>query len=111
VEEALDLGKNVILDIEVQGAGLVKQKMPEAVTIFLIPGSFSELEKRIRGRGEESDETIKKRLETAKREYAVGAEYDYIIINDDPAVAAGELLSVIAAEKCRADRRLGYLTF
>lgn len=105
IRQALEQGISILLDIEVQGAANVRRTMPEAVTIFLTPPSFSELEARLRARGKDSEEKIRGRLETARGEYTKVESYRYIVINDDPDVAANELLSIITAEKCRtADR-------
>lgn len=101
----LEEGSNVILDIEVQGARQVRKKMPEAVTIFVVPPSLTELERRLRNRGTETDETIRARLERAVQEYHEADFYDYIIINDDVEKAADELSAIINAERCRFANR------
>jgi len=82
VEEQLESGKNVVLDIDVQGARQVKAKCPEATAIFILPPSFKELERRLRARRLESDEAIRRRLEIAKDEIGYYQDYDYIIVND-----------------------------
>lgn len=101
----LDEGCNVILDIEVQGARQVRRKMPEAVTIFVVPPSLTELERRLRSRGTETEETVNARLERARQEYTEADFYDYIIINDDVEKAADELSAIINAERCRFTNR------
>ena len=83
VEEKLDEGKNVILEIEVQGALQIREKMPEAMFIFLCPPDYATLENRLRGRGTETDEVIKKRLATALEEIKIAAGYDYLVVNED----------------------------
>lgn len=83
VEEKLDEGKNVILEIEVQGALQIREKMPEAILIFLCPPDYATLESRLRGRGTETDEVIKKRLATALEEIQIAAGYDYLVVNED----------------------------
>ena len=98
VQEKLDEGKNVILDIEVQGARQINEKMPEAVKIFIIPPSMAELERRLRGRGTDTDRAIEARLIRARQEYGEADFYDYIIINDDAEKAAKELAAIITAE-------------
>ena len=95
VEARLEQGITVILDIEVQGAGQVKAKMPEAVTVFLAPPSLEALEQRLRGRGTESEETIRQRLETAKTELLLAPNYDYTVINNDPDEAAEEIRAIL----------------
>lgn len=101
VEDKLSAGESVFLDIEVQGARQVKEKMPDAIMIFLIPPSLGELKNRLESRGTETEETIKGRLARAREEYAEADFYDYIVVNDDIDSAANELLSILTAEKCR----------
>lgn len=108
--ENIDRGKSVIFDVEVQGAAQIKLKCPEAVLIFIIPSDFSQIEKRLRGRNTDSEEKIAKRIDTARREYAMAEKYDYIVINDEPETAANEMRAIITAEKCRASYRKKYLT-
>ena len=105
VVNKLEEGSNVILDIEVQGARQVRGKMTDAVTIFVVPPSLSELERRLRNRGTESDETVRARLDRARQEYNEADFYDYIIINDDVEKAADELSAIINAERCRFANR------
>ena len=109
VEEQIEAGMNVILDIEVQGASQVHANAPEAIMIFLVPPSLEELERRLRARGTETDEKIEARLARARQEYASAKIYDYIIVNDDPDTAADELLSILTAEACRFEARKAYL--
>ena len=80
---------------EVQGAAQVKRKLPEAVTVFLAPPGLEALERRLRGRGTESEETIRARLDTARREMALAPTYDYTVINDDPDRASRELGAIL----------------
>ncbi len=102
VDENLREGYTVLLDIEVQGAAQVMEKRPDAVSIFLCPPSMEELERRLRGRGTDSEEKIRDRLVAAHREYALAHKYSYIIINDDADTAVRELDAIITAEKCRS---------
>lgn len=110
VEKKLDEGMNVLLDIEVQGALQIHKKMPEALMIFIIPPSMQELEKRLRGRGTDSDVKIEARLVRAREEYEAANFYDYIIINDDADKAAKELSAIITAEHCKYDLRKHFLS-
>ena len=105
VEEKLNAGFNVVLDIEVQGARQVSKKMPDAVKIFIAPPSLEELERRLTGRGTESPEVVRGRLDRARQEYAEADFYDYLIINDDADRAAGELNAIITAEHCHFSDR------
>ena len=105
VEKQLESGLNVLLDIEVQGARQVHEKMPEAVMIFVAPASLKELERRLRGRGTDTERAIEARLIRAQQEFAEADFYDYLIINDDADKAARELNAIIDASHCRfADR-------
>ena len=106
VEEALAAGKNVILDIEVQGAAQIAENFPEAICVFLCPPSLEELEKRLRHRGTDSEEKIMKRILTARDEYKKIRSYHYIVINDNADEAAGELNSIITAGRCRTENRI-----
>ena len=101
VEERLDAGFDVILDIEIQGARQVHEKMPEAVMIFIAPPTLEELERRLVNRGTDTAEAISGRLARARQEYAEADFYSYIIVNDDADTAAAELASIITAEHCR----------
>lgn len=109
VEEKLAAGLNVILDIEVQGARQVNEKMPEAIKIFIIPPSLEELRCRLEGRGTDTARAIEARLIRARQEYREADFYDYIIVNDDAEKAAKELDAIITAERCRASQRRAYL--
>lgn len=102
VDRDLEAGYHVILDIEVQGAAQILEKRPEAVSVFLLPPSLEELERRLRGRGTDTEEKILKRLAAAREEYARAGSYRYIIINDDASAAAERLSAIITAETCRS---------
>jgi guanylate kinase len=96
----------VILDIEVQGAAIIREKCPDAVLCFLIPPSFEELARRLRGRQSESEEVIQGRLERAKEEYQSIGNYDYLVVNDTPQNAVEELTAILNAAACRVSGRL-----
>lgn len=104
VEDTLNAGKDIILEIEVQGALKVKQKFPEGVFIFLLPPSMDELENRIVGRGTESEETIRSRMSVAMDEIRLMEHYDYAIVNDRVEHACTRINAIIEAEHCRKDR-------
>ncbi len=101
VEQRLNEGMNVVLDIEILGARQVKKKMPGAVLIFIAPPSLVELERRLRGRGTDTEEAILGRLTRARQEYQEADFYDYLIVNDDAEKAAKQLGAIIEAEHCR----------
>ncbi len=96
VDKLRDEGKNVLLEIEVQGCIQVSEKCPDAITIFLIPPSIEELEKRIRGRNTEPEEIVQQRLEKAHRELDMVGEYKYVVCNEDPKLAADIISTIIA---------------
>ncbi|MBM9513737.1 guanylate kinase [Desulfogranum marinum] len=100
VEQQQAAGKDVILDIDVQGAGQVMSKA-SPVTIFIAPPSMQELERRLRGRGTEDDATISLRMQNAKKEMEAAVLYDYLIVNDVLEEAIDCLKSIIIAERCR----------
>ena len=107
VNETLDKGIDVFLEIEVQGALQVKKKVPDAVFIFLTPPDLNELQERLVGRGTDSEEVIAKRIERAREEIALMSEYDYAIVNDEVPLAAERVKRVIEAEHFRLDRVIG----
>lgn len=109
VDEARQAGLDLVLEIDVQGARQVKQKLPEAIAVFIVPPSRQDLERRLRSRGQDSDEAITRRLERARQEIARSAEYDFVIVNDDLQRASDELLAIVVASRCRrrdSDERL-----
>ena len=105
VEQKLDAGLNVILDIEVQGARQVREKKPDAVLIFIVPPSLDELRRRLVNRGTDALEVIEARLQRAAEELKEVDLYDYLIINDDLETAAGEFTSILTAEHCRVSHK------
>ncbi len=100
--------KNVILEIEVEGAMNVKKKFPDAILILLLPPDFKTLEKRLRGRGTETDEIIKARLEQSKNELACFEQYDYVVLNMNEGAhdAALDIINITKSEIKRTSRRL-----
>ena len=106
VSENLNAGLEVVLEIEVQGAEQVRQKMPEAVFIFIAPPSLDSLYNRLRRRGTESEEVIRQRIEKAKREINLAYKYDYIVVNDTVENAADKILAIIRSEHASVKRVL-----
>lgn len=98
VNNCLAQNKNLILEIEIQGAAQVKSKMPEAVSIFIVPPSLEDLETRLRNRNTESEEDIQKRLATMKVEMQMTDKFDYQLINDELSVAVSNLEKIIKSE-------------
>ena len=102
IEEHRAAGDHVILEIEVQGAFQVREKVPDATLIFIEPPSLEELERRLRGRGTEDEQTIARRMETAKVELSHKMEYDIRLVNDDLEAAARELAAYVTERAERA---------
>lgn len=94
VEDLRNQGKNVLLEIEVQGASQVKAKVPDALTIFIVPPSMEELEKRIRGRRTEEEKIVQQRLAKATKEMDLVGQYKFVVCNEDPELAS-EIISLI----------------
>lgn len=104
VNQSLQKGKDVFLEIEVQGAMQVKENFPEGVFIFLIPPSLEELKNRIVNRGTETEELVKNRLLEAKKEIDMMEAYDYVIVNDDVDEAVKKIQSIVVSEHCKRER-------
>ncbi|MRT58157.1 guanylate kinase [Enterobacteriaceae bacterium RIT693] len=105
IENVLATGVDVFLDIDWQGAEQIRQKMPQSRSIFILPPSKDELDRRLRGRGQDSEEVIAKRMAQAVAEMSHYAEYDYLIVNDDFDTALSDLKIIIRAERLRMGRQ------
>ncbi len=110
VDKAMEDGKDVILDIEVQGALQVCNKRPETIRIFIAPPSWEELERRLKSRGTDSEEKIQKRLLRAKAELQTADVYDYFVINDSVERAVQEISAIMLAEHCKPAERMKILS-
>ncbi|AYC29190.1 guanylate kinase [Paenisporosarcina cavernae] len=104
VNETLDSGRDVFLEIEVQGAAQVREKAPNALFIFLAPPSLSALEERLVGRGTETDDVIASRIQAAKQELEMMNLYDYVVENDEVTKACDRINAIVMAEHCRRER-------
>ncbi len=106
VEQSLAAGQNLLLEIDWQGARQIRSAMPEAVTVFILPPSRAELERRLRGRGTDSEEVIQRRLRDAAGDMTHWPEFDYVVVNDDFGVALAELGDIVAGrgDATRRDR-------
>lgn len=111
VVENIENGRDVMLEIEIEGAMKVRAKHPEGVYIFLFPPSIEVLEERLKGRGTETDEVIAKRLARAKEEFKMCTKYNYYVVNDDLEKAVEEIEAIIVAEKARKERNQVNLEF
>ncbi len=109
INERLARGEDILLDIEPCGALQVRARRPDAVLIFMAAPSFAELERRLSRRGDTPPELIKSRLERTAWEYGQAEQYDYLVVNDELARAAGEIESILIAEGCRTALRRQYL--
>lgn len=106
VEAALAAGQDLILEIDWQGAAQIRAALPECISIFILPPSREELERRLRGRGTDAEEVIRRRLRDAASDMTHWREFDHVVVNDDFAVALGQLQDVVAGrgEATRRDR-------
>ena len=105
VEACLMGGDDMILELDVNGAAQVREKMPDAISIFIMPPSFEVLKSRLSGRGTETEEVVGQRMTAALGEIARAKEYDYIVINDQLDEAIDDLLSIILSERLRINRQ------
>ncbi|XMB72750.1 guanylate kinase [Mycoplasmatota bacterium WC30] len=106
IEKQMEIGKEVIIEVEVQGALQVKERLPEAVFIFIVPPSRKALIDRLINRGTDSKSKIKKRVEKAEREYSLAYKYDYIVVNDEVNNAADRIYAIIRAEHAKTERSI-----
>ena len=109
VMEQLEAGKNVILEIEIQGALAVKEKFPDTLLLFVTPPSAQELERRLRGRGTETDEVIKSRLKRAVEEAEFMDRYDYILVNDELETCVREMHELIQAQRHKTSQNQEFI--
>ncbi len=103
LDEARHRGFDLVLEIDVQGAAQVKQKLPTALAIFILPPSRQELELRLRARGQDSEEEIRKRLDRARQEMQSYRQYDFVVVNDDLERAGRAVQAIATAARCRSD--------
>lgn len=106
LQARLKAGEDVLLDIDVQGALQLAEKIPQAVLVFVLPPSWAELRRRLAGRGLDSAEVVERRLANARGELERALRYDYLVVNDHLDRAADELCSIVRAERCRSARRM-----
>jgi guanylate kinase len=105
VETALRGGQSILLEIDVQGARQIREKLPEAVLVFVLPPSLEAIEKRLRGRSTDSEEIISRRVAEAMVQISACGEFDYLVVNDDLEEAHKVFQSVLISELCRTERR------
>lgn len=109
IEETIEQGKDILLEIEVQGAMQIKKIYPEAIFVFIIPPNLEELEKRLKGRNTETLEVIQKRLERAKQELKLYHAYDYVIVNESVEKSAEAIEYIVGAEKLKSRQYNHYI--
>lgn len=109
VQQQLENGKDVILEIEIQGALKIKEQFPDTLLLFMVPPSASVLEERLRGRGTETDEVVRKRLHRAVEESEFIEQYDYLIVNDDLETCVKETHEIIQSQHHRVDQRREFI--
>ncbi len=109
VRSELEVGRNVILEIDWQGARQVRERFPEAVSIFIVPPSVEALRERLSGRGQDSDEIIERRMRDAMSEMSHHQEYDYIVVNDAFDVAVEDLRAIVRTQQLRASRQVDFV--
>ena len=103
-ERILSAGDDVVLVIDVQGARQVRRRGVEVSTVFVMPPSYTVLEQRLRGRSQDSEDAVQRRLEVARSEIAAFSEYDFIVINDDVTAATNRLRAIVVGERARRER-------
>lgn len=109
LDEALQAGCDILLDIEPQGALNVKRRRPDAILIFMMPPSLAELERRLINRGDTAPELIRGRLERARWEYVQAQQYHYLVVNECVDTAVSEIMAIMTAEKCKTQTRIHLL--
>ena len=105
VEEAINCGKDMVIEVDVNGAKQIRSKMPEVVSIFIMPPSYEELKRRLTGRGTDAKEVIESRLKMALDEINRAKEYDYIVVNDKIDQAVNDVLHIILSEHLKVERQ------
>ena len=98
-------GEDIIIEVDVNGAKQIREKLPQAVSIFIMPPSFAELEKRLSGRGTETEEVIAERMNSALFEIERATEYDYIVVNDDIDTAVDDIIQIISGSRLMLKRQ------
>lgn len=106
VDDVLSKGGEMIIEVDVNGAKSIRDKLPEAVSVFIMPPSFEVLKARLSGRGTESEDVVAKRLNEAMSEISRASEYDYIVVNDDLSAAVDDLVSIIKSERHKTNKNI-----
>ncbi|MDO4608530.1 MAG: guanylate kinase [Clostridia bacterium] len=109
VINCVENGQDIFIEVDVNGAAQIRQKMPDAVSVFIMPPSLEVLKARLCGRGTDSDEIIEKRLNEALREISRAPEYDYVVVNDNLQTAINNIVSIMSVDKFKTDRNLNLI--
>ena len=105
VVEATEKGYDMVIEVDVNGARQIREKLPEAISIFIMPPSFEELKRRLSGRGTESPEVIEKRMQSSLSEISRATEYDFIVVNDDIDTAVDDIIEIISGSRLMLKRQ------
>ncbi len=105
VVEAVEKGEDIFIEVDVNGAASIRKKLPEAISIFIMPPSFDELHRRLSGRGTETEEVINERMDAALGEIARATEYDYVVVNDNLSDAVDDIISIISSSRLTLERQ------
>ncbi len=111
VEKAINSGKDIIVEIDVNGAEQIRSKVKDAISVFIMPPSLAVLKKRLSGRGTETQEVIEKRIAVALGEIARANEYNYIVVNDDLMEAVNDFAAIISADRLKTERQSALIDF
>ncbi len=106
---SIENGKDILIEVDVNGATQIRSKMPDVVTIFILPPSLEELKRRLVGRGTDSVEVIEKRLNEALREIEGSVDYDYVVVNDDLDTAVDDFIKILSVDKCKTELNLSLI--
>lgn len=106
VVNCIESGKDIIIEVDVNGAAQIRKKMPQAISIFIMPPSLEVLKERLMARGTEGADVIEKRLNEALREIACAKDYDYIVVNDDLSKASDDVVLIMSVDRLKTDRNL-----
>lgn len=109
VINCIEKGQDILIEVDVNGALQIREKMPDVVSIFILPPSLEELKRRLTGRGTDSPEVIEKRLNEALREIEGSVDYDYVVVNDNLEIAVDDFINIISVDKCKTELNLGLI--
>lgn len=109
VINCIEKGQDILIEVDVNGAAQIREKMPDVVTIFILPPSLEELKRRLTSRGTDSPEVIEKRLNEALREIEGSVDYDYVVVNDKLEKAVDDFINILSVDKCKTELNLGLI--